>query len=286
MTPAVPSSQKPLPLVQSVGKVFIIAHKEPTQSLEQAFQREGFDCEVLRQVPQPEYQTYSRSYLCLLNHRHAWEKASQANQLTLIVEADFVPVRGLGQLPLPCPANLPNLGIAWLYVCAPQVYSVSKDGYADGFSVSTVAYLVSPQSAQCLIELADDIKRTIGPEHYSSWDSTIDQFLRSRQFKNYIPFRNYGEHGGHPNPEHRQRGLSPAHRADVLYGQLAFLPLYAMQNAKHQYIKYFRVRLYARLKGLGRLVLGKFVRIQVLKKSGVPARLLSFTIRRQFSIQP
>lgn len=273
------------PLVESIAQVFILAHKESTELLETALDREGFTCEVLRQQHQPEYRDYSRSYLCLLNHIQAWQRATQienqTGQLTLIVEADFVPVVGMGKLPLPCNPNQPNLGITWLYTCAPQVYSVSLEGFAEGFSTSMVAYLVTPHTAQCLLDLAEEIRCKFGATTYTTWDSEIDSFLRDRHLKNYIPFRNYGEHGGRPNPEHRQNGLAAPHRADVLYGQLAFMPLYAIEQNKPNYFKYFSTRLYARMKGMARLAMGKFLRLQVLRGSSVPDRLVRFTIRRQ-----
>ncbi|MEW5860318.1 MAG: LPS biosynthesis glycosyltransferase [Cyanobacteriota bacterium] len=269
-------------LVDGIGKAFIIAYKEPTHLLQEALTKEGLRCEVLRQKHKPEYKNFSPSYLCLLNHRRAWERAVQERKPILIVEADFVPVVGFGSLPLPFNPNQNNVGISWLYTCASQVYSVSKDGYAEGFSVSTVAYIVTPQGAQCLIELAEEITRTSGPTAYSSWDSNIDSFLRSKKLKNYIPLRNYGEHGGMPNLEHHQNGLSKTHRADVLYGKLAFLPLYA-SDAKNSNLKLLSARLQARLKGVARLATGRFLRVPVLKGSSVPTRLLSFAVRRHLS---
>lgn len=281
MKPSTSAALAHFPLVKAINQVFILAYKESTQLLESTFVREGFACEVLRQEHQPEYRDYSRSYLCLLNHVQAWQKASQAEGLTLIVEADFVPVAGMGQLPLPCNPNQPNLGITWLYTCAPQVYSVSKEGFAEGFSTAMVAYIVTPQTARYLIELAEEIRQKYGSHAYTTWDSGIDGFLRSHALKNYIPFRNYGEHGGRPNPEHRQNGLSPAHRADVLYGRLAFVPPYAIDQDKPNAFQYLWARTYARIKGIGRLLMGKFLRLKVLRTSSVPLRLLSFTIRRQ-----
>jgi hypothetical protein len=272
-------------LTDSIGTVFVLAHKESTQSLERTLVAEGLKYEVLRQIHQPKFQGFSRSYLCLLNHCRAWQRASQLTRPSLILEADFVPVVGLGQLPLPYDPHQSDLGIAWLYACAAQLYSVSASGYAEGFSTAMVAYMVTPQSASCLLELAQTIEQTIGANQYSAWDSEVDRFLRDRHFKNYIPFRNYGEHGGQPNPEHRQHGLSSAHRADVLYGRLAFMPLYAGDQHKSlQYLTYWRIRLQARIKGIGRLVLGKFLRPRVIQHSSVPLRLLWFAIQRQWAI--
>lgn len=270
-------------LVDAIGTVLIIAYKESTESLEQALTETGLPCEVLRQLPQPAHQKFSPSYRCLLNHQRAWQRASEATRPTLIVEADFVPVVGLGQLPLPCDPNHPQLGITWLYLCAPQIYSLSSEGFAEGFSTSMVAYIVTPRSAKELMGLVEEIRYKSGPQAYSTWDSNVDRFLRDRGLKNYIPFRNYGEHGGRPNPEHRQHGLCSAHRADVLYGRLAFIPPYAVVNGKPSYLKYGWIRLQARLKGIGRLLTGKFLRAKILRHARRPAQLLSFTVQRQFS---
>lgn len=272
-------------LKDAIDPVLIIAYKESTELLEQALTQADLPCEVLRQQPQPEHQDFSPSYRCLLNHLRAWQRASAATRPTLIVEADFVPVVDLGQLPLPCNPNQPQLGITWLYLCAPQLYSVSSHGFAEGFSTAMVAYIVTPESAKRLIELAEAIRCTSDPIAYSTWDSQVDPFLRDQGFKNYIPFRNYGEHGGRPNPEHRQHGLSPAHRADVLYGKLSFMPPYAVTDGKTSYLNYAWIRLQARLKGIGRLLTGKFLRYKILRHSKTPARLLSFTLHRQLSIQ-
>lgn len=271
-------------LVNCIGKVLIIAYKESTEQLQEALTKEGFDCEVLRQEHRPEFQSFSRSYLCLLNHQRAWEIASQEAKPTIIIEADFVPVVGFGKLPLPFNPNQNNVGISWLYTCAPQVYNVSSDGYAQGFSVSTVAYIVTLQSSRCLLQLAQEVKEKVGTTNYSSWDSTIDSFLRSRQFKNYIPWRNYGEHGGLPNPEHYQNKLSKTHRADVLYGKLAFMPMYVSDERSGK-LKFLAVRLQARLKGIARLATGRFLRVKILQGSSVPSKLLSFAILRHLSSQ-
>lgn len=271
-------------LSDRITQVFIIAYKESTELLEQALKQEGLQCEVLRQEQKEEYNNYSPSYRCLLNHKRAWESAVQQDKLTLIVEADFVPVLGLGKLPLPFNPDDNTVGVAWLYACAPQIYSVSQEGYAQGYSTSMVAYIVTPQGARCLIELAEEIKEKIGATNYSSWDSGVDSFLRARKLKNYIPFRNYGEHGGMPNIEHYKNGLSLTHRADVLYGKLAFTPLYVTGKSEGK-LTFLQTRLQARLKGIARLATGRFLRLPVLKGSSVPLRLLRFAVGRQLSMK-
>ncbi|NES23228.1 MAG: LPS biosynthesis glycosyltransferase [Symploca sp. SIO3E6] len=271
-------------LADCIDKVFIIAYKESTQLLEETLAKEGLPCKVLRQEHQPEYQNFSPSYLCLLNHRRAWEEATQQSKPTLIVEADFVPVLGLGKLPLPFNPHQTDVGVSWLYTCAPQIYYVSPEGYAQGFSTSLVAYIVTPYAAQYLIELAEKVKEEIGTSHYSSWDSEIDSVLLAKQLKNYIPFRNYGEHGGLPNPEHHRHGLSKTHRADILYGKLAFVPSYAVEGGNNP-LQFLSARLKARLKGIARLAMGKFLRVPVMQGSSTPGRLISFAVRRQLSMR-
>ena len=279
------ATQAPVPnrLVDQISGVLIIAYKEATTDLEAALASEGIKCEVLRQEDQPEYKDYSSSYRCMLNHSRAWARAAEETKPTMIVEADFVPVVGLGQLPLPFNPEQKNSGIAWLYTCAPQLYSVSQDGFAQGFSTGLVAYILTPASGRVLGNLIEEITQKQGTG-YVTFDSEIDAFLRFRNFKNYIPFRNYGEHGGIANPEHRQHGLSGIHRADVLYNQLAFLPAYATA-AKLSGLALLKARLAARLKGIGRLAQGKFLRFKIVKNSSVPGRLLSFAVRRQLSLR-
>jgi hypothetical protein len=271
-------------LVNNIGKTFIIAWKESTQELEEFLQKEGFDWEVIRQEDKQENNhNFARSYLCMINHSRAWERAIEQNQPTLIVEADFVPVLGFGQLPLPYNPDRQDIGIAWLYTCASQLYSISKSGYAQGYSTAAVAYIINSNSAKYLLEMIAEIKTNLPPDRYCTWDSNIDKFLRAKNLKNYIPFRNYGEHGGIPNPEHRRQGLSTTHRADVLYGKLAFCPLYA-SGKLGKYLTYLSVRLYGRLKGMARLITGKFLRCRVIKGSSVPCWLISFSLRRHLSI--
>jgi hypothetical protein len=273
-------------LVDQICKVLVIAYRESTEVLEAALVKEGFECEVVRQVYQEELRGSSPSYLCMLNHQRAWRQAAQADRPTLIVEADFVPVEGMGQLPTPYDPEDENVGIVWLYTCAPQIYSVSERGYARGFSTAMVAYIVTPRSAAALVDMVEEVRETSGSEAYTTWDSGVEGFLRSRKFRNYIPFRNYGEHGGRPNPEHRQNGLSPVHRADVLYGKLAFLPPYAVrEDGKGSQLQLLTARLQARLKGLARLARGRFLRPKIVRNSSVPGRLIGFALRRQLSLR-
>ncbi|NJL87950.1 MAG: LPS biosynthesis glycosyltransferase [Leptolyngbyaceae cyanobacterium SM1_1_3] len=270
----------PPKLIDCLGQTLILAYRESTERLETTLTQAGCDCKVLRQVHQPGYDTYSRSYLCLLNHQQAWQFAVRSERPTLIVEADFVPVFNLGELPPPFDPNAADLGIAWLYTCASQVYSLTETGYALGYSTAMVAYIISAAGAQLLLQLAAEVAENPGPTAYTPWDSGIEYYLRDRGLSNYVPFRNYGEHGGIPNPEHRQNRLSQTHRADILYGRLAFTPIYA-----HATSTGLRVRVRARLKGIARLLLGKYLRLPVLFSSDRPLPLLRFALARHFTRQ-
>jgi len=279
-----------LSLRQTVGTTYIIAYKENTQQLETSLRVEGLPCEVLRQVWQEGYETYARIYLAMLNHLSAWRRIARSDGIALVVEADFVPVQGIGHLPLPFDPSHSDVGMAWIYTCAPQIYTVSCEGYAQGFSTSMVAYLITPAAAQSLVEMAESIHQSEQVGTYINWDSGIEEFLRKRGLRSFVPFRNYGEHGGRPNPEHQQHGLSRMHRADVLYGKLAFMPYYAFEGdvpptmndaSLKSHLHYVGARLYARTKGIGRLLLGKFLRWYVCRTSSSPARLLRFAFSRQ-----
>jgi hypothetical protein len=263
-----------------IGEVLIVAYREDTERLETALQQEGLACSVLRQEDRPDYQNYASIYRCMLNHSNAWARAAKSERPTLIVEADFVPVKGLGDLPMPFDVTQKHVGIAWLYTCAPQLYSVSREGYAEGFSTALVAYILTPGGAAAMGDFVDSITREHGTSYFN-FDSEIDTFLRQKQFKNYIPFRNYGEHGGISNPEHRKHGMSGIHRADVLYGPLAFLPDYANGSLA----ALWEARWQARTKGIGRLVLGKYLRPYVARTSSYTWRLVSFAVRRQLTLR-
>ncbi|MBD1821330.1 glycosyltransferase family 2 protein [Cyanobacteria bacterium FACHB-DQ100] len=268
-------------LKMAIGKALIIAYKESTQQLEEALTSEGFCCEVVRQEDKPEYQDFASIHRCMLNHRQAWEKAAQASHPTLIVESDFVPVVGMGSLSAPFNLDQKNVGIAWLYTCAPQLYSVTPEGYGEGFSTALVAYVVTPEGAKSLCEsFVEEITEKYGAS-YHNFDSQIDNYLRRKGFKNYIPFRNYGEHGGKSNPEHRRNGMSGIHHADLLYGKLAFLPPFLVDQANPQ-LKLIHVRSKARLKGMARLLLGKYLRPAIVRRSSTPFRLIKFAVSRHF----
>lgn len=272
-----PDEDSDVKLRDYTAKIIILAHQENTDQLAQALSAEGFDCQVQRQPEQPEQSDFARSYRCLLNHRTAWQWVADNQQPAIIVEADFVPVRGLGQLPLPFDPEQTDVGMAWLYTCAAQIYHVSPLNHAQGFSSSLVAYLLIPRAVPPLQTLFERVSQTPGPRAYYPWDSEMDKTLLAAGLRNYVPFRNYGEHGSDsPNPEHQANRLGRTHRADVLYGSLAFAPAYSASEG------FWQTRLKGRARGLARLLGGRYLRPAILRKAKTPPRLASFAIRRHF----
>ncbi len=267
-------------LIDYTSTVLIIAHREDTSRLAASLEQEGFHCQVQRQAYRSEQAEFARSYLCFMNHVEAWKWVAEHQRPAVIVEADFVPVQRMGKLPLPFDPEQADVGIAWLYTCAAQVYDISPERHAQGYSSSLVAYIMTPRAVPSLLQLFEQISHNPGPCHYYPWDSDLDKALLAQGFRNYLPFRNYGEHGSdHPNPEHAAHQLGRTHRADVLYGPLAFKPDYAESEG------FWRTRLWGRIRGLVRLGMGRYTQPHVLRRAEVPFKILSFAMRRQFSLR-
>lgn len=264
-----------------IDKIYIVSNKLSTDKLKDEFIIEGFKIEELRQQFKSEYRGMSKSYLCFLNHKNAWVKALNSDKFSLIVEEDFVPVKNFSQLPLPFDAGDKKFGICWLYYVGVQIYSVSIQGYISGEAAGMVAYIISSESAKVLLDFAEEIEKKWDPKEYFAFDTKVKTFFLSRGKKNYLSYRNYGEHGGLINIEHKTSGIRRCgmHRADVLYGKLSFLPYYAKSNR----LRYYMVRLEARIYGMMRLLIGRYLRPKLLFNSSIPLRLLKIAIGRQLT---
>jgi len=230
-------SQQPT-LGSLVRHTVILAHREDTSLLEQALRSEGLDPFVQRKSNySPLETTYSRSIRCLMNHADAWRRAAGVSGHTLVVEADF---------------------------------RVLPGGYLWGHSCCSVAMLISPEVAPHLADFADELIRTTEDlSAYSLWDTIFQWHMMGHQARCFVPYRQYGEHGGLPNPEHRDSGsgilagsrlfsllgLGGNHHAECLWGPLMFLPAYAQGSR----LRYYRTRLTAKLVGLARIFLGRVV---------------------------
>lgn len=264
------------------GTAIVLSHSEDTSLLVAALRSEGLKVVELRQVHEAHHAGLSPSFLCLMNHMVAWRLALKRRCPTLIVEADFVPVRGFGLLPAPFNPTSPRVGVAWLYSTGARMYSVTKEGFIEGGSTSTVAMAVTPAAAYELLHYSEHVRKaTNGGLEYCPWDSGIDGYLISRGFKNYLAFKNYGEHGGRSNPEHSQRIRAAwPHRADVLWSELLFRPGYAPEGHRGN-LRGAAIRLHARVRGLARFALGYYLRPKILMGSSFPMRLLLTAVARQ-----
>jgi hypothetical protein len=252
---------------QHVEQVYVVAYREDTRPLEAALRQEGLPYTVLRATYSGEQLEYSRTVRCLLNHKEAWTRCLQHKGLCMVVEADFVPVVGLANLPLPFDIGKRERVWGWCYAGGPRLYEFDERGFARGHAACPVATIMGPQTAKVLIDFAENEMRTHDPRNWSGWDCAIQHYALSRGIQSFIPFRNYGEHGGLPNPEHGVKGITPTHQAEALMGRLHFLPMYA----KGSLARYVYIRAKAKLRGFARILVGRFVEPGLLRK--LPLRL-------------
>jgi hypothetical protein len=198
----------------AVANAHILAYREDTSRLENAMLAEGIRADVIRPVYSETELTYSRTIRCLLNHCNAWRKAAAASGLTLIMEADFVPCRGFGSLPLPYqPVLYQGRAWAFLYAGGPRFIKMHPDGSIQGHTACPVAYVVSPVVAKHLIAFAEN---ETGPgkdlTQYSLWDTNFQWHIMGHNIACFMPYRQYGEHGGIGNIEHKNAGVGVAKR--------------------------------------------------------------------------
>jgi hypothetical protein len=250
-------------LRSTCSEALIIAHNEDTALLEGALRGEGLSIRIFRGPYTKEQQRYSAQIRCLINHANAWRYGSQAQHPIIVVEADFVPCLGFGQLPLPFAwsesCSEPKFG--WLYSPGSILYGIDAEGFPHGHGNTTVAYVFTPAAAKSLLEFYEREMEAARPGEYRLWETYLGIFLRwEKGILNYIPIYQYGEHGGNPNKEHKGRlagwhhEIRGWHQADVLWNRLSFLPIYARQS---QFI-YRVLRTRARLRGWARLLTLRF----------------------------
>src|SRR5262245_26403368 len=139
-------------LRQVSSGVLIVAHKEVTAPLRQALLAEGFCVDEVRGPYTPEQLKFSAIMRCLVNHANAWKIAAHRDQPTIIVEADFVPVKGFGDLPVPAPAEKLNNSLAYLYSIGPQVWDLVGMNVGRGHGGGAVALLIPPRVAMLLLQ--------------------------------------------------------------------------------------------------------------------------------------
>lgn len=234
--------------------VIIIAHNEDISLLSAALRKQGFEIDELRGPYSDEQKRYSSAMRCLVNHAHAWGIAARRNEPSIVVEADFVPVRGFGKLPIPAPAGKFRNCLPYLYACGPEIWEL--DGpVARGHAGATVALVIWPEVGRLLLEFFHEQVRENPTGLYSPWDTKLGYWLKNNGIESYLPYRQYGEHGGIANSEHKSAGLGRSHRADALKNGLEFLPSYAAGSQ----LAFLAVRIQARLWGWLRLMAGRLL---------------------------
>ena len=260
-------------LREAVGSCYIVAYKENTQRLENALVEDGFKVETLRVDYTPVELTYSRTIRCLLNHASAWEKASRQTSYSIVVEADFVPCVGFGAMPLPFDASVHgDKAWAFLYSGGPRFFELLADRTTPGHSSCPVAIIISPQVAALLVEYCkEELLRHGDLTQYSLWDAAFQWHIMGKGGRCFMAYRQYGEHGGIANREHKKAGtgflvnlpmmfnlgIGVNHHADTLRSPLKFLPDYARGSR----FRFLRIRFEAKALGFARLFTGRTISI-------------------------
>ena len=261
----------------SCSGVLIVTYKEDTRELISALTREGFAAEEVKGPYTEEQLSYSAVMQALVNHANAWRVAASRSLPTIIMEPDFVPVRGFGDLPVPLPPGKDIDSLAYLYSVGPEIWDLATPNVARARCGSVVAVLMPPKVAALLLDFFEEEVAANKAGKYRPWDSGMGYWLLARGVESYLPYRHYGEHGGLGNPEHARFGLGRNHRADALAGRLAFLPIYAKGSAWRLY----RARMRGRLWGVLRLLTGRLLRWHDLARAkGNRRTLLRFAIGR------
>lgn len=257
------------------SEAIIVAHREETSALVAALQHEGFAVEEVR-GPYPEgAATYSLIMRALVNHANAWRIAAARARPTLVVEADFVPVRGFGALPSPIPGERAETTIGYLYSVGPQVWDLFPNGAGRGHGGGCVALLIPPPVARLLVDFCDEEIANNPSGDYSVWDTRVGYWLNARGVECAIPYRHYGEHGGRANPEHARHRSGKNHHADVLMGRLAFLPQYAGGSR----LRFRAIRCNAFVWGVLRLAAGRVIAARDARRFGW-IKMLRFAVGR------
>lgn len=255
------------------SRCLIVCYKEDTSKLEAEMANSGFKVTALRGAYSPDEMHRPAAIRTLMNHRNAWQAAAQSEGYTLICEADFVPCRDIGSLPVFWPTENPR---AWgyLYQGAPRLLSiVGKDRHLRAHCAPTVAYIVNATVAPLLLRYYEDVTARLGVDTYYNWETFLQWETMSYGAEAYMPLRHYGEHGGNPNPEHTGIVVRAGrHRADNLVRPLAFLPEYARGSR----LRFWAERIEARLLGLARLATGRWI-----VDTNVYARNFSKTVAMQ-----
>jgi hypothetical protein len=247
-----------MPLRHAISRSLIVCFEEDVGPLEASLVSADLKPQVLRASYTASELDYPAAIRTFLSHRRAWQIAAGASGYSLICEADFVPCRGLGDLPVFWPTSDP-LAWGYLYQGSPRLLAiVGPRQFLRGHCAPLVAYVVNEKVAECMLRFFDREIEEYGTASYVTWDAHLPWWLMGQGAEAYIPPTQYGEHGGLPNPEHARSGIvtrAGRHRADNLAGPLAFLPQYASGS----WLIYRKERAVARALGWARLWTGRWI---------------------------
>lgn len=264
------------PLNHLIRRSYILAYKEDVAPLFSALAAEGVNPEIQRASYSEEEQAMPRATRTFLNHYTAWKRAADQDGYTLICEADFVPCVGMGTFSRFWPLSDP-LAFGYLYVGSPRLLALVGDRrYLRAHSVPLVGYVVNAAVARIFCDFFGEEIDRYGTEIYFTFDSHLQWFAMGKGASAFIPMKNYGEHGGVPNPEHAAYGEPRAgeHHADNLAGHLHFLPQYS----KGSRLRYLAVRAHSRLLGFGRLLVNKWLFGSNVYENGTAAKIRMYGI--------
>jgi hypothetical protein len=246
------------PLRQAISRSLIVCFREDVDQLERALASADLHPQVLRANHTAKELTFPAAIRCFLSHRRAWQIAAEAPGYTLICEADFVPCKGLGDLPVFWPMENP-MAYGYLYQGAPRLLAIlGPEQYLRGHATSVCSYVINSRVAECLLRFFDREIEEHGTDKYVTWDAHLPWWLMGQGAEAYIPPKHYGEHGGFPNPEHAKSGVvkrAGRHRADNLAAPPAFLPQYA----RGSWLRYRKERAEGRALGWARLCTGRWI---------------------------
>ena len=139
----------------------IVAHKEDTSSLEMSLRQEGFAVQVIRKEYSQRELGFSAIIRCLITHSCAWKVAAQRDTPTVIMEADFVPSRGFGSMPVPVPESRIHNSVGYLYACGPQIWDIEDHRYARGHAGAMVALSYTSNGCESFVGV---LRRTDGKQ--------------------------------------------------------------------------------------------------------------------------
>ena len=242
-------------IVEYVDKAYIVWNGEDITGLTNCLSGENIQVEVIRRDYTQEELSMPGAIRCLLNHSNCWRKIADSAKPGLVIEADFVPCRRFGSLEVPFDPSLDVPTLAYLYAIGPVIYHYDGNGGFFGHSAGTVAYIITPAAASAWLELLENHKKLCDFNHYYQWEVEMPrQLWHQKGVRSYISSKSYGEHGGIPNPEHKNNGFTSWHQADSLIGPLSFMPAYA-KGKSCRYI-FFRAR--SRVRYMYKFFAGKY----------------------------